>query len=59
MVKIRKGLGYTQMEMSILICIKRSLLGAIEEGRTLSIETVYKVSIKFGYTIDELITQLI
>ncbi len=54
--KIRKSIYITQQELADKLMVKRSLIGAIEEGRTLSLETVYKVSREFGYTIDELIT---
>jgi DNA-binding XRE family transcriptional regulator len=56
---IRKLTGMTQDEFAKSLEIKRSLLGAIEEGRTLSIMTMYKIASTYDLTIDSLITQII
>lgn len=57
--KIRRNNNLTQQQFAYKIGIKRSLLGAIEEGRTMGLENVYKVSRTFGFTIDDLVTKLI
>lgn len=48
-----------QKQLASKLGISPSMVGAIVEGRTLSILSVYKVSRVFNYTIDELITTLI
>jgi transcriptional regulator with XRE-family HTH domain len=56
---IRRINKLTQQQMADMVGIKRSLLGAIEEGRALGINNIYKVSIAFNYTIDDLMTTVL
>jgi transcriptional regulator with XRE-family HTH domain len=56
---IRRINKLTQQQMADRVGIKRSLLGAIEEGRALGINNIYKVSIAFNYTIDDLMTTVL
>jgi transcriptional regulator with XRE-family HTH domain len=56
---IRRINNLTQQQMADKIGIKRSLLGAIEEGRALGINNIYKVFIAFNYTIDDLMTAVL
>jgi len=55
---MRKGNMHKQ-DFATKTGISYSMVGAIAEGRTLSILSVYKVSRAFNYTIDDLITKLI
>lgn len=56
---IRRKEKLLQKEMADKLGVSQKMVGAIEEGRALSIVAVYNASRSFGYTIDELITQLI
>jgi transcriptional regulator with XRE-family HTH domain len=54
----RKQLGFTQEQLSQRIGIKRSLLGAYEEGRAEpGLETLTALSRLFGVTVDVLISE--
>lgn len=57
--KIMRKENLLQKQLASKLGISPSMVGAIVEGRTLSILSVYKVSRVFNYTIDELITTLI
>lgn len=52
---IRKSDGYTQQEFADKIGVKRSLIGAVEEERAISIDIIYKVSEMYGYLIDDIL----
>lgn len=53
---IRKLNNLTQQQFADKVGLKRCSVGAIEELRALSFETVEKVSRAFGYSMDELVT---
>ncbi|MDB5288569.1 MAG: Helix-turn-helix domain [Mucilaginibacter sp.] len=57
--ELRRMSGMTQQEFANTLDVKRSLLGAIEEGRSLSIMTMYKISVMYEISVDDLITKLI
>lgn len=52
---IRKSWGFTQQEFADNLGVKRSLIGAVEEGRSISIGVIYKVSEMYGYLIDDIL----
>jgi transcriptional regulator with XRE-family HTH domain len=55
---LRKRLGITQAQMAEKISIKRSLIGAYEEGRAEpKLSTLVSISRLFGISLDSLITQ--
>jgi|GEM_PF-851273 transcriptional regulator with XRE-family HTH domain len=49
----------TQQNVADLLNIKRSLVGAIEEGRTIGLQNVYAYSRHFNVTLDDLLTKII
>lgn len=55
---LRKGKSWTQSDLAMELDIKRSLIGAYEEGRARpTYEVLHSLSKLFKYSIDELITK--
>lgn len=55
---LRKNAGYTQAQLADKLDIKRSLVGAYEEGRAEpKLATLVNISRLFGITLDDLITK--
>lgn len=55
---LRKKLGYTQAQLAEKLGVKRSLIGAYEEGRAEpKLSTLVNIARLFGVTLDQLITQ--
>lgn len=56
-IAIRQHNHLTQQQFANKVHIKRCTVGAIEEGRTMSLDIAYKVAIGFGLSLDELLTK--
>lgn len=59
LIEIRKKEKLTQQKMADKLGIKRSTIGAMEEGRAMSLEIIFKISKLFKISIDDLVTKLI
>lgn len=52
---IRTGLGLTQVAFSNIIDVRQRNLAAMEEGRSLSIDTIYKIAKHIRVSIDTIL----